>query len=171
MQKQLGMAAQGWRMADALERCARSLQWNAQLRADIHSEAAADARKALAAPLCTLVCRNEVPDVARDHEYLAKKYFAIAGAHHAVVARAKAQAGDYATMLINKLTPEMVKQRLSALETAMAATILRRFGGNLADARTRARVFEACDFAQWEGGVDEIAMTKHEGISSTREFV
>jgi hypothetical protein len=86
----------------------------------------------------------------------------------AVADRARAEADGYAAMLINELTPELVRQRLSALEPAMAAIIIRRFGDNLADALTRARVFEACDFVQWEC-VDKIALIKHKTISTTRK--
>lgn len=170
MQKELGMAAQAWRDANARAGCARSLSWGARRRADTHTAAAADARKAMLDPR-----RNEVSLAAQgvmyDHRQTAEQYLAIAGAHTAVAERARAVATFYARMLINKLTPELMRQRLSALEPGIAATITRLFGDNLADARTRARVFEACDFAQWEGGIDEYALTKHKGISKTREYV
>lgn len=164
MQKTLGMASQGWRQANALDRCACSLRWDAQSRANIHTAAAAHAHKIMLDPYL-------VKEVINDHDYIAKKYLAIADAHKTVAERARAEAANYAKMLINQLTPRLVRQRLSALEPGMAAAITRLFGDNLADARTRARIFEACDFAQWEGGIDEIALTKHEGISTTREYV
>jgi hypothetical protein len=173
MQKTLGMASEGWRQANAREWCARSLQWDAQHRADIYTAAAADAqdakrdfrrRKKIKEPY-------NVEAVIADHRRNAKRYRDIADAHKVVAQEARAEAAYYANMLIDKLTPLLVRQRLSALEPGMAAAITRLFGDNLADARTRARVFEACDFAQWEGGIDEIALIKHEGISTTRECV
>jgi len=133
MQKQFGMAAQGWRMAIARARSARASARTAQSRA--------------------------------------RKYIAIVHIHQAVADREQAEADSYAIMLINELTPELVRQRLSSLEPAMAAIITRRFGDNLADARTRARVFEACDFAQWEGGIDELALIEHESIWPKRDYV
>jgi hypothetical protein len=173
MQKKLGMASEGWRQANTREWCARSLQWDAQHRADIHTAAAADAHDAMLDPLrlARNVAPDAVQDVMSDHQHMAKRYLDIAHAHRAVAHRARAEAANYDKMLINQLTPQLVRQRLSALEPGMAAAITRRFGDNLADARTRARVFEACDFAQWEGGIDEFALTKHVSISTTREYV
>lgn len=172
MQKTLGIAAQGWRLANALYRGARSLQWDAKSRARIHTAAAADAGKAMVDPL-RKASKDPyvVQHVMAEHRDMANDDLAIADAHGAVAERAHAAAAHYASMLINKLTPELVLQRLSALEPAMAATIKRRFGEDLADARTRARVFEACDFAQWEGAVDKIALTKHESIPTTPGYV
>jgi hypothetical protein len=173
MQKTLGMAAAGWRQTNVRDLCARSLSWDARSRANLHTAAAADAHDAMLDPLrlARNVAPDAVQDVMSDHQHMAKRYLDIAHAHRAVAERARAEAANYAKMLINQLTPWLVRQRLSALEPGMAAAITRLFGDNLADARTRARVFEACDFAQWEGGIDEIALTKHEGISTTRECV
>jgi hypothetical protein len=173
MQKELGMAAAGWRQANARDLCARSLSSDARCRAHDHTAAAADARKAMRDPL--RMARNNAPlvvqDVINDHLQMAERYLTIANTHRAVADQARAEAASYAVTLIDEVTPALVRQRLSALEPAMAAIITRRFGDNLADARTRARVFEACDFVQWEGGVDKIALTKHESISTTREYV
>jgi hypothetical protein len=166
MQKKLGMASQGWRMAHARYLCARSLSWDAQRRADIHLAAVADARGAMRDPLrkAQNEAPHEVESVVDDHRSIAKRLLAVAHAHKAVADQARAEAADYAAMLINEATPELVRERLSELEPAMAAIITRRFGANLADARTRARIFEACDYAQWEGAVDAIALKKHESI-------
>jgi hypothetical protein len=150
MQKQLGTTAGEWRQANACEQCARSLSRDAQRRARVHNEAAADARSALGpAP-------NATPDVAHhlvflDHHQIVERSLAIAGAHKVVADRARREAIRCAVELVYKLTPELVRQRLSSLDPAMAATITRLYGHNLADTATRARVFEACDFVQWEG--------------------
>ena len=78
--------------------------------------------------------RNEVPllvqSVAETHRHIAERFLAIADAHRVVAERAGAEADYYAKMLINKLTPQLLRQRLSALEPGMTATITRLFGAD-----------------------------------------
>jgi hypothetical protein len=69
----------------------------------------------------------------------------------------------YADILINRVTPSLVWQRLSALDAETAGAIIRLFGNNFADARTRARVFEVCDFIYVDDG-DEDRLAEHESI-------
>jgi hypothetical protein len=170
-QKELGMAAEGWRQANALERCAHSLVSRARMHARDHTWAAVDADKAKLDPQRTAPTNSLVQQIITDHYDIVGEYLVIADAHKVVANRARAESDFYARMLINGVTPELVQQRLSALPPAIAKTIKRRFGEDLADARIRARVFEACDFAQWTGGVDEKALREHESISTSREYL
>lgn len=66
-------------------------------------------------------------------------------------------ADQYAKVLIDKVTPELVLERLAAFDPATAATIIRLFGNDLSDRVVRARLFEVCDFVYFEGDEDRIA--------------
>jgi hypothetical protein len=92
----------------------------------------------------------------------------VAAGHLTDAKRARADANNYASVLIKKLTPRLVLQRLSALPPGMATIITSSVGKDLSDAHTRARVFEACDYAQHEGPVDESALIKH--LKSTKGY-
>jgi hypothetical protein len=96
-------------------------------------------------------------------------YRAIADAHSAIVERAHGTADRYAAKLVRELTPELVRERLATLEAGLASSILQRFGVELSDPLSRARVFEAY-FAQWEGSVDEDDIRAHEGIANPGRF-
>jgi len=164
MQKTLGMAAQGWRFANACQLTASSLRLDAERRARIHTAAMADAQASKRFPRKIIDELYDVEGVIAGHKRKANRHCTIAAAHAVIALEARAEAAAYAKMLIDDLTPELVGEQLSALPPTLTATIKRRFGDDLADPLTRARVFEACDFAQWEGGVDQIALSQHQGI-------
>ena len=168
IQKECGMISEHWRQANGRYRCAGRLTGKARSQAGIHAAAAAHAGEASTASVCTELGLYGPKDVKRLHELLSKRYLAIAEAHMELAAGQRDEASDFATTLTNKLTARLVRQRLAAFDAETAAAITLRFGADLADPLTRARVFEVCDWLQLGGG-DEDRLAHHVSIPLRRE--
>jgi hypothetical protein len=169
IQKECGMISEHWRQANGRYRCAARLSRKARSRADIHAAAAAHAAEASSASVWWTDFGPYGPNAVKFlHELLSKRYLAIAEAHMGVAEAQREEASDYAATLTSKLTNRLVQQRLDALDSETAAAITLRFGGDITDPQTRARVFEVCDWLQF-GSSDEDRLAHHVSIPLRRE--
>jgi hypothetical protein len=167
IQKECGMISEHWRQANERYRCASRLFRVARSQANIHTAAAEHTAEPSSASVC-----NDFDyggnDVKLVHELMSKRYLGIAEAHMKLAKEQQEEASYFATMLSNKLTDRLVRQRLDALDPETVATVTRVFGRDLTDPLTRVRVFEVCDWLQFGGGVED-DLTRHVSISLRRE--
>jgi hypothetical protein len=162
IQKECGMISEHWRQAIGRYRCAGKLTGKARSKAGDHAAAAEHALEA------SNTMRDELDPygpkaVKFVHGLLSKRYLAIAEAHMELAEAEREEASHFAATLSEKLTARLVRQRLDALNPETMAAITLRFGADLRDPLTRARVFEVCDWLQFGGG-DEDRLADHASI-------
>jgi hypothetical protein len=163
IQKECGMISEHWRQANERYRCAGRLFRVARSQADNHTAAAEHTAEPPSVSACTDFDYGS-KGVELVHKLASKRYLAIAEAHMRLAKEQQEEASYFATMLSNKLTDRLVRQRLDALDPETVTTINRVFGRDLTDPLTRVRVFEVCDWLQFGGG-DKEDLARHQSIS------